>query len=941
MRRHSLRSALVAFLVGLAVSLRAAIPFAHEASDLKPDPAIRYGTLSNGLRYAILANKEPKDRASLRLLVEAGSFHEQENQRGLAHFLEHMAFNGSTHYDPGTLVEFLQRMGMKFGADTNASTGLDRTLYLLELPKTDEATLTAGLRVFGDYASGLSLLDPEIEKERGVILSEKRTGDSIQRRVAEARWNFAYGSTLIPTRLPIGIPEVIAQAPRERFVDYWNTWYRPERMAVIAVGDIDIALAERLIKAQFSDLTARGAARPNPSLGDITKFDGVRAYFHSESEMPNTSVSILSLTSASDEPDTAANRLKYLPRQLALAILNRRFSELAKAENAPFLGAGASAGESFKFMREASVGVTCRPDQWAAALAVGEQELRRALEHGFQAPELKEILASFTNSLDQAVKTASTRRSSGLAGMISQHLLDRHVTTHPEAERALYLPALAKITVEDCVSALRAVFSAPGRYVMVTGNAKIPGEAHAAIVAAYEASRAVQVSAPAAIAETKWGYADWGPPGKVAQRTHVEDLDLTLVEFANGVRLNLKKTDFEAGRISLRARVGHGSVTQPPNQRGLDTLSDAAFMSGGLGQHSADDLRRLNAGKNVGVGFSSSNDAFNFSGGTTPDALLLELQLLTAYLTDPGYRPEAMRIVQKAIEQMYLGFEHTANGPMAMEVSYLLHGGDPRFGVPPKEILMARDFAEVRAWLAPQFAEGAIELAIVGDLDLEATITAVAATLGTLPTRKARPALAELKRVSFPAAPFTKDYAIPTEIPKGNVHLYWPTTDASDIKRDRRLSMLTAVLNDRLRVKIREEIGGTYSPSATSTTSDTFPGYGYIHATCIVDPAMAAKIADAIVAIGEDLATNGVTEDELKRARQPALTSLRQALRANSYWLSSVLRRAQEKPAVLDNHRDRIADTEAITTGELGALAKQYLGATRVSRVTILPAAKQ
>jgi zinc protease len=254
--------------------------------------------------------------------------------------------------------------------------------------------------------------------------------------------------------------------------------------------------------------------------------------------------------------------------------------------------------------------------------------------------------------------------------------------------------------------------------------------------------------------------------------------------------------------------------------------------------------------------------------------------------------------------------------------------------------MTARTVAEVRAWLTPHFAKGAIELAIAGDLDVEATIATVAATLGTLPAREQRPALAELKKVSFPSTPFTKTYTIPTEIPKGNVHLYWPSTDSADIKVDRRLTMLASVLRDRLRIKIREEIGGTYSPSASSFASDTYPGYGYFHATCIVDPAVAQKISDAIVAIGEDLATNGVTEDELTRARQPELASLKQSLRTNAYWLGSVLRRPQEKPAVLDNHRNRIAEIESITTVELSALAKQYLGANRVSRVTVLPAAK-
>ena len=226
---------------------------------------------------------------------------------------------------------------------------------------------------------------------------------------------------------------------------------------------------------------------------------------------------------------------------------------------------------------------------------------------------------------------------------------------------------------------------------------------------------------------------------------------------------------------------------------------------------------------------------------------------------------------------------------------------------------------------------------MVGDLDIEGTITAVAQTLGALPVRETRPELDELKQITFPAEPFTKNYTIATEIPKGNVFIYWPTTDGMDVKRARRLSLLGSVLNDRLRVKIREEIAGTYSPNAGSIASDTFPGYGYLQAGCVVDPAMAGKISDLIVAIGDDLAANGVTEEELNRARQPVLTSVRESLRTNGYWGGSVLARAQEKPEVLDWARSRLPDIEAITAAELSELAKAYLGQARASRVTIVP----
>lgn len=923
----------------LLTSLTAA-PFAHEASDLPVDPAARFGTLPNGVRYVVYPNKEPQGRASLRLLVEAGAFHENEDQRGVAHFLEHMAFNGSKRYAPGTLIEFFQRMGMNFGGDTNAFTSFDRTQYMLELPKTDAATLTEGLQVLADDAGGLLLRADEIDKERGIILSEKRTRDNVGYRTMVAQFEFMLGDTLLPKRIPIGLAEIIEKAPRARFTEFWDTWYRPEKLTVIAVGDFDPAVVEKLIVAEFSPLTARAPAAPEPNLGTLPKFEGVRAYFHAEPESPSTSVGISSLIPAPNLPDTAANRVQEVPRQLALAMLNRRFSELVKKEGAPFSGARASVGDQYRFLREAEVALTCKPGQWAEALAVGEQELRRALEHGFQAGELKEVVASFTNGLDQAVKTAATRRSGELANGIADGILAREVFTHPAADRALFQPALDKVTVADCLAALRSAFAAPGRFVMVTGNAVIPGDAAAAIAAAYEKSRAVAVAAPAAQADAVWAYGNWGTPGTVAKRELVADLDIHLVSFANGVKLNIKKTDFEAGRIRVGLRAGSGGITEPANQRGLASLAGGTFGPGGLGKHSSDELRRLLAGRNVGSGFSPTTDAFTFTGGTTRDDLLLQLQLMAAQLTDAGWRPEALRQAQKGLEQMYLGFAHTANGPMSLEVANLLAGGDPRFGMPAKEVMLSRNLVEAKAWLAPQLARGPIEVSLVGDLDVEAAIDAVAKTLGALPAREPRPSLDALKKISFPKEPFTKHYTITSEIPKGNVVVYWPTNDGMDVKRARRLSMLAGVLNDRLRVKIREEIAGTYSPSAGSNASDTFAGYGYIQAGCVVDPAMAEKISDLIVTIGNDLATNGVTEDELKRTRQPVLTATRESLRTNNYWGGNVLGRAQEKPEVLDWARTRLPDIEAITAAELSELAKTYLGAARASRVSIVPAAK-
>ena len=916
-------------------------PFPHEGSDLKPDAAARFGTLENGVRYVVLPNREPRERASLRLLVEAGSLHEAEDQRGLAHFLEHMAFNGSKHYPPGTLIEFFQRMGMSFGGDTNASTTFDRTIYMLELARTDKATLEEGFRVLNDYSDGLLLTEEQIDRERDVILSEKRARDSVGFRTFVARFEAMLGNTRLPQRIPIGTPEVITNAPRERFLDFWNTWYRPERMMVVAVGDFpDPAAVEKMIRTAFGELAARAPSRPDPSLGELTKFEGVRAFFHHEPEAPATNIAITSLTSHTPEPDTAARRLKYLPRALALAMLNRRFSIIAKKEDAPFVSAGASVSEQFDFFQDASVHISSKPEQWKPALAAGEQELRRALEHGFTASELAEAVANRRNQLEQAVKTASTRRSALLADQIVHSVFEEDVFTTPADDLALFQPALDKVTPADCLAALRDDFRATGRFVAVTGNVAVPGDALAAISETYNEAHAAPVAPLDGSELSSWAYSDFGAPGRVVKREHVGDLDVELVTFENGVRLNVKKTDFDADRIVLSARVGNGAITEPAGQRGLAALASSTFIAGGLGKHSADDLRQILAGKNVGWQFTTGADAFLFGGGTTPDDLLLQFQLLAAHLSDPGYRPESLRVARKGMEQLYLSFKHTTNGPLATEVANLLASGDPRFGMPSEEVMLSRNLEEVKSWLTPHLERGAIEVAVAGDLDIEATIAAAAQTIGALPRRGEKPALADLKKLKFPEPPFARDYTIDSAIPKGALLLYWPTDDGIEVQRTRRLNLLAAILNDRLRLKVREEIGGTYSPNAGSNASDTFPGYGYVSANIDVDPATAPKMSELVIFIADDLAQNGVTEDELNRARQPLLTALRESLRQNGYWLNAVLSRAQEKPEVLDWARTRQADIEGITSAEMSALAKQYLGRDRVSRATVLPASK-
>jgi zinc protease len=916
-------------------------PPAPGATDLRPDPALLVGELPNGLRYALRANSEPRGRASLRLVVAAGSLHETEEQLGLAHFLEHLAFNGSKHYPPGTLIEYFQRLGMDFGGDTNAYTSFDRTIYMLELPDTKPQTLAEGFRVLADYAGELLLLPAEIDRERGVVLAEKLARDSADYRSAVAGYRFFLRGSLLPERLPIGLEPVIKAADRPRFADFYDTWYRPERLAVIVVGDLDPESVRQPLADAFSSLAPRAPARPAPDRGlpkDATQRE--RFGHHHEPEASSTSITLQVVRGPDLAPDTAAKRLRELPLELAFSMLNRRFAELAKAEDAPFVSARAGRDYFPASYDGADLNLVARPGKWAETLRVGENELRRALLHGFTASELREAVAALRNELEQAVKTAPTRRSEDHTDDLVDAFISGVVPTSATEDLALYGPALEKVSPADCHAAFLAAWEAPGGpLVGVFGNTDLgdAASARARIAEAHAAAAVLEVSPPPEHADASWAYENFGPPGEIASRRDIADLGVTAIAFANGVRLNLKHTDFEAGTIALRARLGTGQLTEPADKPGLAFFAGAAFTAGGLGNHSQDELRRILAGRNVGVALQAAEDALAFVGQTTPADLALQLQLLAASIQDPGYRPEAQTTARRQMEPFYARLASDPSGPLNLLVPRILASGDHRFGTPSREDAMARTLDELRAWLAPQLASGALEVSLVGDLDIDAAIKAAAATLGALPRREAKPALEDLRAVRV-ASPGDHTLPVNASVAKTLFSFYWPTADARDISRTRRLNLLSHIFSDRLRKSVREELGGSYSPAAGSLPSDTYRDYGFIVARVTLDPAEADRVRPAILAAAADLAKGGVSEDELARARQPLLTSLRETERTNAYWLNAVLASSQEQPWRLDWARSRYADFESITKAELDALAAAYLDPGRSIRFTILAA---
>ncbi|MAS95551.1 MAG: peptidase M16 [Verrucomicrobiales bacterium] len=919
-----------------SVAAKDPIPLPQEDSDIPSDSAVTWGVFENGLRYAVLPNPEPPNRISLRLFVDAGSLMEADNQQGLAHFLEHMAFNGTTNFAPGEMVEYFQRLGMGFGNHTNAHTSFNETVYKLELPTAEKEMLGEGLQLLRDYADGMLLLPDEIDDERGVILSEKRTRDSVSWRTFVEQMKFAFPENLVSSRMPIGTEEVIKNAGRERFVDFYENWYTPNRMVVIAVGDLEVEPTIELIKKHFEEMPVR-EKRTAPEMGTVSS-RGFGTHYHYEEEAGETSVSIEALKSRVNPPDNVERRTEDLKLMLASHMVDRRLERIAKTEDSPFSSASMSSGDFFdlNFALYSSIDADCKPENWEKALSMIEQELRRATEYGFTEAEYAEVTANVTRMYEEAAKQMATRKSQNLANQIARRIGQRRIFTSPADDLPRVKEMLEKLSPEDCQNALKGLWeSSSETLVFVSGNAEIESPEEK-IASVFNESQEIAVSPPEEKKVGAFAYSELPEAGKIAERKEIEDLEVTQLRFENNVRANLKVTDFEDDTVYVKARFGAGSLTEPTP--GLALFLGSIFTKGGLEEHSYDDLQQIFAGKSVDVGFGVDDDAFSISGVTTPDHLADQLQLMRAYITNPGFRGEAVTEFRRALDYLYQQLEHTPGGFTQDKVAKFLHSGDPRFGYPERSAAEAFTVEQAKEWILPALESSYFEITVVGSFDRETVIDQLSSTFGNLPERDLKkPPYTEERIVKFPSAT-SKTFTFESEIPKASATMHWPTEDIYDITRSRRLGMLGAVLDDRLRVKIREELGDAYSPFAHNIPSDTWTDYGYLFASVTIDPAQAEKVLSAIDEIAKELATGeSITEDELERAKKPQVTSIEEMRRTNRYWLGSVLEASQEYPQRLDWSRTFVKDYKNITTEEVNTLAKEYLKEDTQVSVVVKP----
>lgn len=914
-----------------APARQAGIPaWSIPSADLPADPAIRFGTLPNGMRYALMHHEMPKGAAAMRFSIDAGVRNEREAELGAAHFVEHMAFNGSTNIPEGELVKRLERLGLAFGADTNAETGIDYTTYKLDLPHTTDEIVDAGLTIMRETAENLTIAPAAVEREKGVIQGESRLRNVPQRRRTADMLTLALPGSRIGDGITVEPDEVAATTP-EMLREFYRRYYRPERATLVVVGDFDVAAMERKVVEQFSDWQGAGDAAADYDL-EVQAAGGPAIGAFSDPTVPEI-IELRRVRDYTPPTNSMAEERDKLLELIAAFVLGNRLNTLAQQPDTAVLGGQGAREDLFRTAESYGVFVVAKDGEWRRALAVAEQETRRAQEFGFTQAEVDEAKANLQTALANQVQQQAARQSADIAAQIVSASLQDSVVTSPETQLAGYQAIAPTLTPEAVHQAFRAVWREGPTAIHVSTKQPIP-EAPQAIAAALSESAAVAVTAPVEQAATAFAYENFGPAGTVVSDKRIDDLGIRELTFANGLQLNLKKTDFEPGKIAFLMQVGEGLSAFPRDRQGLPLMANLVSTFDGLEKHGIDDLRRILAGRTVSRGLAPAAGAIMAQGGTTAADLELQLQLLAATLTAGGYRPETQTQWATAAPILSQNLSADAMQVLGQALQYTVAGNDARVGMVDLEALSGLTVADLKAVLDPQLKHGAIAIGLIGDFEEDAAVAAVARTLGALAPRGER-AANPTQTVAFTADRSPRILRHAGAPDQGAISLSWPTTDDRDFRSTMVREMLAAVLQLRLTDTIREELGATYGGAAVSAASDAFAGYGHLTTVAPARPADMDTIVGAIKAITADLAATPASDDELLRARLPVLEQYDRLDRTNGGW-AALVTRAQSDPERLERRRQRDDVLRAITPAEIQAAARQWFAGEPLE-IRVLP----
>lgn len=850
-------------------------------------PPVITGQFDNGLRYYILENSEPERRAELRLVVRVGSLMEDDDQLGLAHFLEHMAFNGTERFEKQELVRFMESIGMRMGPGLNASTSFDETIYQLQVPTDNPEYLDTAFRIMEDWATALSLESEEIDLERGVVIEEWRQGQGAGSRVRDQQLPVLLQGSRYASRLPIGTLENLQTFDHESLRRFYREWYRPELMAVIAVGDFDAGQVEQLVRQHFADIPSSPEGVTRPEYG-VPAHEDTSYSIVTDPELSLTQV-MLYHKRPSVRDWTVGGYRQSIVERLYNILLNTRFQEITRQPNPPFLAAQSSNSTLVRPVEAYVLAAVVQEDGLERGLAGLLAESERVQRFGFNATELERQKTNMLRSAELAYNNRESRRSGAHASELVRAFLSGESVTGPAWEYALVQRFLPEITLEEVNAVGRNWLHEDNRVVAVTAPQKeelvlpdaaalaaIIGDASTGVVTAWDDS----VSDEELVSVT--------PQGSPVTSSRELAGGVTEWQLGNGLRVLLKPTDFRAEEVLFTAlRKGGTSLADEAHYHSANSAV-TLVANGGVGSFNAIELRRKLTGHVASVSPGISEYAEMLNGSASPTDLETLFQLIYLRMTAPRADTDYFTVFREQTAAVLRN--RLANPAMVFEDAFLrlLYQDHPRRQPPSMATLDAIDLDEAYDFYRERLGDASgFTFIFVGSFDPEQLRPLVETWIGGLPVsgreanwrdvgvRKAKGPLRETVRAG-------REPQARTRI------LFSGDIDVTDLGERSRLAALGQLLQIRLRDIMREQLGGTYGVQvAPQLTQEPLPGFSLL-IEFGSDPARADELGAIVHDEVAALATRTATPAELEEIRQYLLRNYETRLQQNSYWMSQL-----------------------------------------------------
>ncbi|HXI02875.1 MAG TPA: insulinase family protein, partial [Candidatus Saccharimonadales bacterium] len=918
----------------------AAAPLPAPDALLGFDPQVRKGRLDNGLTWYIRRNAEPEGRAELWLAVDAGSMQEDDDQRGLAHFVEHMAFDGTRRFAAHEIVDFLELAGMRFGADINASTSFDETVYTLTLPTEDALVLDKGMEILSQWASAITFDPNQIDTERKVVLEERRLGRGADARMRDLQLPVIFKGSRYAERLPIGQKSILGSAGPADLRRFYADWYRPDLMAVIAVGDFDEDRMEARIRERFGGL--RNPAHPRErKIWPVPDNPGTLVTIATDPEATRTSLRVYCKLPQRVERTTADYR-RSLVELLQTMMLNDRFDEIRQRPDPPFLFA-LCATDSLVRSREVSflaAGVEEGGiDRGLEALLT---EAERVARHGFTPTELDRARADLLRAYEQAYRERSKEDSSSLAAEMLRNFLEEEPMPGIEAERALARGLVPGIGLDDVNGLAAQWFSGENRVIAVSAPETKTGEPPATRDGLLAIFRKVESSdvAPWVDRVVERPLVAHPPePGRIVRESREKEIGVTRWTLSNGVRVILKPTDFKNDEILLSGYSPGGTSLVSDADYPSALLAVPYVRASGLGEFDAAELQKALAGRVAGASPWISELEEGVSGSASPEDLETMLQLVYLDFTAPRADPKAwdslLTRYRGAIQNRLSRPETVFGDRMAQALSQ----DHPRRRPLSEELLARADPSTAIGIYRDRFADaGDFTFTLVGNFDPNAIEPEVLTWLGGLPSAGRAEAWKDVG-VRPPAGVVKVEVRKGLE-PKSLVQIVFTGETPWSAEDEHDMESLADLLRLRLREVLREKMGATYGVSVDGAISPRpAPGYSFgISFGCAPDSVETS--VDAVFREIESVKESGASDAEVAKIREAQSRERETDLRENGFWLSVLEaydRRGEDPGRILDY--DRLV--ARVTSDALAASARRWLDTGRYVEGVLLPEGKR